>query len=135
MIDPEGAEVVRHIYSLRKEGTSINDIAKLLKREKILIPSVYALRKGFRKPTKQAVRGEELWDTKGGLHNGKLKERTKEQCNEGVLVREKMLYFWHIVWQYPASASGVKKRFPPNGEVDTNNGRTPAAVCDFAWPE
>ena len=63
VIDPEGAEVVRHIYTLRKEGTSINDIAKQLKREKLLIPSVYTLRKGFRKPTKQAVRGEYLWDT------------------------------------------------------------------------
>ena len=46
-----------------------------------------------------------------------------------------MLYFGHIVWQYPASALGVKKRFPPNGEADTNNGRTPATVCDFAWLE
>lgn len=38
-------------------------VAKQLKREKYLIPSVYALRKGFRKPTKQAVRGDYLWDT------------------------------------------------------------------------
>lgn len=63
VIDPEGAEVVRYIYGLRREGTSINDIAKQLKREQVLIPSVYALRKGFRRPTKQAVRGEYLWDT------------------------------------------------------------------------
>ena len=63
VIDPEGAEIVRYIYSLRQQGTSINDIAKILKREKILIPSVYAQRKGFKNPTKQAVRGECLWDT------------------------------------------------------------------------
>ena len=63
VIDPEDAEVVRYIYSLRQQGTSINDIAKILKREKILIPSVYAQRKGFKNPTKQAVRGEHLWDT------------------------------------------------------------------------
>jgi len=63
VIDPEGAEIVRYIYSLRQQGTSINDIAKILKREKILIPSVYAQRKGFKNPTKQAVRGEYLWDT------------------------------------------------------------------------
>ncbi len=34
VIDPEGAEVVRHIYSLRKEGTSINDIAKQTRKGK-----------------------------------------------------------------------------------------------------
>jgi Site-specific recombinases, DNA invertase Pin homologs len=63
VIDPEGAEIVRYIHSLRQQGTSINDIAKILKREKILIPSVYAQRKGFKNPTRQAVRGEYLWDT------------------------------------------------------------------------
>lgn len=63
IIDPEGAEVVRYIYSMRQQGTSINEIAKILKREKVLIPSVYAQRKGFKNPTKQAVRGEYLWDT------------------------------------------------------------------------
>lgn len=63
IIDPEGAEVVRYIYSMRQQGTSINEIAKILKREKVLIPSVYAKRKGFKNPTKQAVRGECLWDT------------------------------------------------------------------------
>lgn len=62
-IDPEGAEIVRHIFAMRRDGTSINDIAKSLMREKVLIPSVYALRKGFKNPTKKAVRGEFLWDT------------------------------------------------------------------------
>ena len=63
IIDSEGAEIIRHIYALRKAGTSVNEIAKLLKREKVLIPSVYAQRKGFKNPTKKAVRGEFLWDT------------------------------------------------------------------------
>ena len=57
VIDPEGAEIVRRIYSLRQNGTSINDIAKLLKRDKVLIPSVYAQRKGFKNPSKQAMVG------------------------------------------------------------------------------
>ena len=63
IIDPEGAEIVRHIYAMRLSGTSTNDIARLLKREKILIPSVYAQRKGIKNPTKQTIRGEYLWDT------------------------------------------------------------------------
>ncbi|MDD4493557.1 MAG: recombinase family protein [Eubacteriales bacterium] len=57
IVDPEGGDIVRHIYAMRKDGTSINDIAKMLKREKILIPSLYAQRKGFKNPTKKAVRG------------------------------------------------------------------------------
>ena len=63
IIDPEGADIVRHIFTMRQDGTSINDIAKILKREKVLIPSLYAQRKGFKNPTKKAVRGEFLWDT------------------------------------------------------------------------
>ena len=63
IVDPEGAEIVRHIYCLRLQGTSVNDIAKILKREKYLIPSLYAQRKGFKKPTQKPVRGEYLWDT------------------------------------------------------------------------
>lgn len=62
VIDDEAAEIVRYIYDLRKNGTSVNDIERLLKREKILIPSVYAVRKGFKKATKQSVRGEFFWD-------------------------------------------------------------------------
>jgi site-specific DNA recombinase len=64
VIDPEGTEIVRYIYNnMRLNGTSINDIAKILKRKKVLIPSVYAQRKGFKNPKKQAVRGEYHWDT------------------------------------------------------------------------
>jgi len=62
-IDNEGAEIVQHIFTLRQQGSSINDIAKTLKREKVLIPSIYAQRKGLKNPTKRAIRGEYLWDT------------------------------------------------------------------------
>ena len=63
VIDPEGTEIVRYIYNMRLNGTSINDIARILKRKKVLIPSVYAQRKGFKNPKKRAVRGEYHWDT------------------------------------------------------------------------
>lgn len=62
-IDPEGAEIIRHIYALRMDGTSVNEIAKRLRYEKVLIPSIYAERKGFKKPTRRASRGEYQWDT------------------------------------------------------------------------
>ena len=63
MIDDEGAEVVRHIYNLRIQGTSTNDITKILKREKVLTPSAYAFQKGYKNPTKKVTRGEYFWDT------------------------------------------------------------------------
>ena len=63
IIDPEGAEIVRRIYSMRADGASVNDIARILKRDKVLIPSIYAQRKGFKNPTMKPTRGEYLWDT------------------------------------------------------------------------
>lgn len=62
VVDIEAAEIVHQIYSMRQNSTSVNEIAEHLKREKVLIPSVYAQRKGFKNPTKRATRGEYLWD-------------------------------------------------------------------------
>ena len=62
VIDDEAAEVVRNIYQMRKDGNSVNEIAKILKREKVLIPSVYAFHKGYRSPTKHTNRGDCFWD-------------------------------------------------------------------------
>lgn len=62
VIDEEGAEIVRHIYSLRQQGKNVTDIANILRHEKIYIPSVYAEKKGFRKPYVKASRGEYCWD-------------------------------------------------------------------------
>ena len=47
-IDEETADVVRHIFNLRKQGESVNEIAKILKKEKIYIPSVYAIKKNLK---------------------------------------------------------------------------------------
>ncbi len=62
VIDEEGAEIVRQIYQMRKEGTSTNEIASILKREKVLTPSAYAIRKGYRSPSKRSTRGDFFWD-------------------------------------------------------------------------
>lgn len=61
IIDPDGAEVVKRIYSLRQDGMSVNDIAKILKREKVLTPAAYADKKGYRKCNK-TTRGAYFWD-------------------------------------------------------------------------
>ena len=62
MVDEEAAEMVQRIYQMRKDGTSVNDIARILKREKVLTPSAYVLKKGHRLPTFRSTRGEYFWD-------------------------------------------------------------------------
>ena len=47
IIDEEGAEIIRKIYNLRLNGESTIKISKILKNEKILIPSMYAYKKGY----------------------------------------------------------------------------------------
>lgn len=60
-IDEEAAEVVRRIFNLRKQCESVTEIAKILKKEKIYIPSVYAMKKGIKRPLGKAPLGEYLW--------------------------------------------------------------------------
>ena len=61
IIDDEAAEVVKRIFSMRLQGDSVNKIAEVLKRDKILIPSMYADRKGLRKAAKKVPLGEYIW--------------------------------------------------------------------------
>jgi len=63
VVDEEAADVVRYIYQLRKDGSSIPEIVKILKRQKVLNPSAHAVAKGHRKPSKRATRGDHFWDT------------------------------------------------------------------------
>jgi len=60
IIDDEGAEIVRRIFNMRIQGTSISDIATVLRREKVLSPAAYAASKGYKNyPTPK--RGNHLW--------------------------------------------------------------------------
>ncbi len=61
IIDDEGAEIIRKIYNLRIQGESTIKISKILKNEKVLIPSMYAYKKGYRKPAIKNPRSEYLW--------------------------------------------------------------------------
>ena len=47
-VDEEAADVVRHIFNLRKQSESMNGIAKILKREKVYTSSVYAIKKALK---------------------------------------------------------------------------------------
>ena len=47
-IDEETADAVSHTFNLRKQGESMNGIAKILKREKFYISSVYAIKKALK---------------------------------------------------------------------------------------
>jgi len=61
VIDEEGAVVVRMIYAMRLQGTSVTDIAAKLKHRRVLTPSAYAAHKGYNK-RKISVNGAYFWD-------------------------------------------------------------------------
>jgi len=61
VVDEEGADVVRIIYAMRLQGTSVNDIARILRQRRVLTPSAYAVHKGTCK-RKTSVHGEYFWD-------------------------------------------------------------------------
>ncbi|BED91569.1 MAG: recombinase family protein [Candidatus Improbicoccus pseudotrichonymphae] len=60
-IDPEAAEIVRKIFSMRSAGESTTKIARTLRKEKVLIPSQYAAEKGYKKPAIKVHRDKYLW--------------------------------------------------------------------------
>jgi len=61
IIDEPAAETVRLVYQLRLEMTSVNDIAKILKSRRILIPSAYLAQSGLRAPKRTSVHGDFFW--------------------------------------------------------------------------
>ena len=62
VVDEEGAQIVRYIFELRKQGESMNKIAKILKKQKVYIPSVYTTKKCIIKPTAKPPLNEYLWN-------------------------------------------------------------------------
>lgn len=46
---------------MRLQGESVNKIAEKLKRDKVLIPSVYAAKKGIKKPAVKVILGDFIW--------------------------------------------------------------------------
>lgn len=61
VVDEEAAELVQRIYRMRLEGNSIESIAAALRREKIDMPSVYAVKKGYSCPNNRLDRAEYWW--------------------------------------------------------------------------
>lgn len=62
-IDEEAAEMVRRIFTLKLEGNSLEQIARILRQEKVPIPTVYMMARGLRKPQKHVERGNYFWST------------------------------------------------------------------------
>ena len=60
-IDPESSEIVKKIYDMRTKGQSLNKIALELRYNKVLIPSMYAAKKGYRVAAIKSPRSEYLW--------------------------------------------------------------------------
>lgn len=60
-VDEEAAEMVQRIYKMRLDGESVNGIAITLRRERVDIPSVYAMKKGYDCPNNRLERQPYLW--------------------------------------------------------------------------
>jgi DNA invertase Pin-like site-specific DNA recombinase len=61
IIDEDSIDLVKRIFKMRLDGESVNGIALTLRREKIDIPSVYAMKKGFDCPNNRLERQPCLW--------------------------------------------------------------------------
>ena len=61
VIDEPAAETVRLVYELRLKPTSVNDIAKILKSRRVLIPSAYLAQSGLRAPKRKGENGDYFW--------------------------------------------------------------------------
>lgn len=62
IIDDESADVVKEIYRLRLDGEGVTAIAQILKRRKILTPSIYMPLNGIRNHRRTSQRGDCFWD-------------------------------------------------------------------------
>ena len=60
-VDEDAAEVVKRIFQMRVEGLGFEKIAEVLRREKVDMPSVYAVKKGFQCPNSRLDRPEYWW--------------------------------------------------------------------------
>jgi len=75
-VDEEAAEVVQRIYRMRLEGMSTQRIADTFRREKLDMPSVYVVKKGFDRPNNRLDRAE--WTS---MTSSKLCRGTRGSAN------------------------------------------------------
>jgi hypothetical protein len=60
-LDKEAAEIVKRIFIMRLSGESTTKIVRILRKEKVLIPSQYAAEKGYKKPALKIPKDKYLW--------------------------------------------------------------------------
>ena len=63
IVDDEAAQVVRRIYSMTLEGYGTEQIATQLKRDEILTPRAYWLKKGIKRPGKGKQQPATKWNS------------------------------------------------------------------------
>ena len=63
VIDEPAAETVCLLFELRLNPTSVNDIAKIMKSRRILIPSAYLAQSGIRAPKRTSEYGDYFWSS------------------------------------------------------------------------
>ena len=63
VVDEEAAEVVQRIYRMCLDGMGRPKIAEALRRDRVDMPSVYAIKKGFACPNNRQDRAQYWWTT------------------------------------------------------------------------
>lgn len=63
IIDEEAAQVVRHIDTLTMSGYGTEQVAEILRNEKVLTPLAYALSKGQKKPSRRTITDPYNWQS------------------------------------------------------------------------
>jgi len=63
IIDEPAAETVRLMFQLRLQNNSVNDMAKILKARRVLIPSAYLAQSGIRAPKRISEHGDYFWSS------------------------------------------------------------------------
>jgi DNA invertase Pin-like site-specific DNA recombinase len=118
IVDEEAAKVIRRIFQLVIEGNGVYQIAQILERERVLIPTAHWLATGAKENTHKTFRDPYMW--RGGVVSNILQRRE---------------YMGHKVLHKTQNTSyKSKKRTPtPESEIIVIENALPAIVDEETW--
>jgi DNA invertase Pin-like site-specific DNA recombinase len=118
IIDEEAAKVIRRIFQLVIEGHGVYQIAQILERDKVLIPTAHWLEMGAKENTHNTFKNPYLW--RGGVVSSILKRR--EYMGYAVLHKTQN-----------ASYKNKKRTVTPESELIVIEDAYPAIVDEETW--
>ena len=118
LVDEEAAKVIRHIYQLVIEGNGVYQIAKILEREKVLIPTAHWKAIGQPQNARHSYCAPYLW--RGGVVSAILK---REEYMGNKILRK----------GYNESYKQKKRKETPKDERLVFEGAIPQIVDSETW--